>query len=107
MSGRRVLKFTLAVEAVTVIETADELRFLAVGAQYGNIVVWAEASVGSGVRTTLLAVMTGETVPDDAEYIGTGQLGGWRHDEPPYTVVHVYRSTRSTDGADTPSSNRP
>lgn len=87
MSGfRRILKFRLLPISVTEIETADEPRFLAVGAQGKDIVVWAEATVGKGVRTCLVGVMTGQMPPLDGEYIGTAtQSSG--------IVVHAYWRT--------------
>ena len=84
---RRIIKFGLVPE-ITTIETADEPRFLAVGAQRGVPVVWCEATVGKGVRTELGSVMTGEAPPPDGEYLGTTQLG-----REPEIVVHVYRRT--------------
>jgi hypothetical protein len=80
------LKFTIPI-AVT-IETADPPRFLSVGWQNGNLVVWCEATPGEGVRTTLAAAMTGDNVPEDAEYIGAAQHLTLLDGDP--FVAHVY-----------------
>lgn len=85
MSRRRILKFTLDPSfSVTIVETADEPTWLSVGVQGTDIVVWCEAIVGEGVATLVGSVLTGQSPPDDAVYIGTAQLPG-------PIVVHVYR----------------
>lgn len=84
--GRRILKFVV-VPGVTAIETADDPRFLAVGVQSRDVVVWAEAMVGKGVVTKLGAVMTGEAPPVGSEYIGTTQMTT----NIGQIVIHVYR----------------
>jgi hypothetical protein len=89
MTGRRILKFVIQ-PGVTGIATADAPRFRAVGNQNGEVVVWAEATPGSGVQTLLGSLMTGEEPPPDGEYIGTTQLTT----EVGLIVVHVYRQVR-------------
>lgn len=86
MNQRRILKFTIVV--ATTIETADGPRFLAVDWQGDELVVWAEATPGEGVRTTLAAAMTGDWVPEDAEYVGTAQHPTLNGGGP--FVAHVY-----------------
>lgn len=80
---RRILKFTIQ-PGVTVVETADEPTWLAVGAQGHTIVAWCVATPGTGQQELLGAVMTGEAPPDGAAYLGTAQEAGG-------IVVHVYR----------------
>jgi hypothetical protein len=90
MTGRRVLKFTVA-PTVTVIATADEPRFLAVGWQGDQLCVWAEATVGDGWRTPMVAVATGDPVPGpDRVYVGTASTD---HFGSPI-VMHVYHGPR-------------
>lgn len=83
---RRILKFVVRAQPVTTIETNDWPRFLSVGTQGEDIVVWCEATPGVGIKTDLGAVMTGQAPPPDGEYIGTGQVGP--------IVVHVYGRSR-------------
>jgi hypothetical protein len=79
---RRILKFTVQ-PGTTWIDTADEPRWLAVGAQGSHVVAWCEATPGTGHTDMLGAVMTGQAPPDGATYVGTTtQADG--------IVVHVY-----------------
>lgn len=84
--NRRILKFVLQPET-TIIETADQPRFLAVGWQGEDLCVWAEAAAGTGVVSLLGAVPTGMAPPDDGEYVGTAQTEAFG----PRLVFHVYR----------------
>lgn len=81
---RRVLKFPLGAYRETVIDTVDEPRFLAVGTQGDQVVVWAEATAGVGFQSCLVPVMTGESPPDGGIHIGTTQVDA--------IVVHVYQA---------------
>lgn len=83
MTQRRILKFVVRPYIGTV-QTADEPRFLAVGSQGTDVVVWAEATVGEGVINVLDGYMTGQDAPSEAEYIGTATTSDG-------IVVHVYR----------------
>ena len=88
MSGERLLKFVVHPFASEVV-TSDEPRFLSVGWQGDDLVVWAEATVGEGCRTELVAVPTGGFRPLAAEYIGTAQHPTLNDGGP--LVMHVYR----------------
>ena len=90
MNARRILKFVLRPET-TVIETADEPRFLFVDWQGEDLCVWAEASVGTGVKSWLGALPTGAYVPEDGVYIGTACTGTFGMQ----LVFHVYRRMAS------------
>ena len=86
---RRILKFTVQPFAANEIETADEPRFVAAGWQGENLVVWAEATVGSGVLTRLTAIPTGGDVPDFRwKYVATAQHPTMLDGNP--LVMHVY-----------------
>ena len=80
---RRILKFHVH-PGVTPVETADEPRWLSVGAQGSGVVAWCEATPGTGHIEVLGAVMTGEGPPEDGAHIGTAQQADG-------IVVHVYR----------------
>lgn len=85
MSARRILKFGVSPMGST-IETADDPRFLSVGVQGDAVVVWVEATVGTGRRTAVVGALTGDHAPlpeTEATYVGTVQFGNG-------TVVHVY-----------------
>jgi hypothetical protein len=87
--SRRILKFEVP-PGLSGIGTADEPRFLTAGWQGETLVVWAEATVGTGVQTLVYGAVTGEAAPDDAEYVGTAQHTVDGH---PF-VAHVYRKAR-------------
>ena len=82
--SRRILKWTIPPAGIDV-ETADDPRWLAAGAQGSDVVVWAEATVGAGVIHRVLGVITGADAPPEgqASYIGTAQQADG-------IVVHVY-----------------
>lgn len=82
--SRRILKFVVW-PSRTAVDTADEPRWLAVGTQGEEVVVWCEATPGQGVESVLTCYMTGQNAPPaDETYIGTTQVGP--------IVVHVYRN---------------
>lgn len=85
---RRVLKFVLGPDVVA-IATADEPQWLAVGWQASALVVWCLATPGEGFEARLVAVPTGMSPPDNAEYVGTAQHPTLMDGSP--LVMHVFR----------------
>lgn len=91
---RRILKFAIDPLGFAV-RTATVPRWLAVDWQDATLVAWCEADPGDGVRTSLVAVGTGDAPPTWGTYIGTAQhptlLGGGP------LVLHVYAHSEPGD----------
>lgn len=89
-NARRILKFVVDSDPNgTIIDTANSPQFLAVGAQGKDIVVWVAAVAGTGVRTRLWGLMTGNPFPDrplNILYVGTATTTDG-------IVVHVFART--------------
>jgi hypothetical protein len=89
VNPRRILKFVLRPQT-TIIETADEPRFLFVDWQGEDLCVWAEAAVGTGYTSLLGVFPTGAHLPDEEllrEYIGSAQTETFGQ----RLVFHVFR----------------
>ena len=86
---RRILKFPVPVPGVAEVVTADQPEFLSVAWQGEQLCVWALATVGTEVRTRLVAVPTGAMPPDNAVFVGTAQHPTMLNGAP--FVLHVFR----------------
>lgn len=82
----RILKYKVLPWGLSSYTFGSKPRWLAVGTQGHEVVVWAETLEGIEYRANLVAHMTGEFVPPTDFYIGTTTI----EEEGSRIVVHVY-----------------